>query len=414
MKKITVRVQEDHLENLARSRPMTAIAELIWNALDAEATEVRVEFEENDLGGVETIRILDNGHGLYYDDAFIVFQNLGGSWKRSGFRTHQQKRMLHGKFGKGRFRAFSLGNRVCWNTVYLEDGAYFQYRIEGQAENLGEFGIEEARGVTEAREQRSGMVVEITQTPDNAGLLRGVKALEEITNLFALYLRQYPGLRLVYDGVPIDPANAETRFADYTLDDLVLQNGERVAATLAIVEWDIPGKRGVYLCDENGFMLHNALPRLHFRGFSYTAYLKSAHLPVLDREGLLQAGDLSEDLRQLLDSARAKLREHFTLREAEKARDTLSLWKEQDIYPYRNAPKNDSEANERRIFDIYATHLDQIFPDFSRSSLRSKRLFLRLFQELVGVQPTRIARILDEVLEFPEEKEGQILELVQQ
>ncbi len=414
MKKITVQVQEDHLENLARSRPMSALAELIWNAFDAEATEVRVEFDENDLGGVDAIRIVDNGHGLYYDDAFIVFQNLGGSWKRGGNRTHQQRRVLHGKFGKGRFRAFSLGNRVRWNTVYDEAGRRYQFVIEGHAASLGEFDIEDARGTVENPEKATGMVVEITQTPDNTGLLRGGKALEEVTNLFALYLRQYPGVRLIYDGTPIDPANAESRFSDYTLEELVMQNGERVSAALTIIEWDIPGKRGLFFCDENGFMLHPALPRLHFRGFSYSAYLKSAHLPVLDREGLLETGELSDDIRQLLDAARAKLREHFTLREAERAKDTLSLWKEVGIYPYRNAAKDDSEANERRIFDIYATHLHQIFPDFAKSSLSGKRLTLRLFQELVAIQPTRIARILDELLDFPEEKEDQILELAQQ
>lgn len=414
MKKITVQVQEDHLENLARSRPMSAIAELIWNALDAEATEVRVEFEENELGGTDVIRVADNGHGLYYDDAFIVFQNLGGSWKRGGTRTHEYKRMLHGKFGKGRFRAFSLGNHVRWNTVYDEAGRRYQFTIEGHAESLGEFSIEDARGVADDPGKPTGMVVEITQTPENTGLLRGGKAIEEVTNLFALYLRQYPGLRLVYDGVPIDPANAESRFAEYQLDELVMQNGERVSAALTVIEWDIPGKRGVFFCDENGFMLQTALPRLHFRGFSYSAYLKSAHLSVLDREGLLQAGELSDDVRQLLDAARAQLREHFTLREAERARDTLALWRELGIYPYRNSPRDDGEANERRIFDIYATHLHQIFPDFARSSLSGKRLTLRLFQELVAIQPTRIARILDELLDFPEEKEGEILELARQ
>ena len=160
-------------------------------------------------------------------------------------------------------------------------------------------------------------------------------------------------------------------------------------------------------------MLENALPRLHFRGFSYTAYLKSSYLSTLDREGLLQSGELSADVRQLLDAARAKLREHFTRREAERAQDTIARWKELEIYPYRNAPKDDSEANEQRIFNIYATHLHQIFPSFARTGLRNTQLTLRLIQEVVHVQPTRIARILDELLEFPEEKEDEILELVQ-
>jgi hypothetical protein len=159
-------------------------------------------------------------------------------------------------------------------------------------------------------------------------------------------------------------------------------------------------------------MLHNALPRLYFRGFSYTAYVKSAHLARLDREGLLQAADLVSDLRLILDAARAKLREHFALREAEKAQDVLSLWKEQEVYPYTEAPSNDNEMNERRIFDIYATHLNQIFPDFATLSVRNRRLMLALVSELVACEPTRVARVLDSIVDFPEDKEEEIRELV--
>jgi hypothetical protein len=411
VKRITVEVREDHLENLARTKPINAIAELIWNALDAEATKVKVVFEENELEGLETIRVQDNGTGLHYDDAFIVFRNLGGSWKRDGFLTHQERRVLHGKYGKGRFRAFSMGNHVTWNTVYEEACKQFGYQIHGRAATLGEFSISNPMGQPEAS---TGMEVAISALQSNVDVLRGVKAVEEITQVFAPYMRQYPNVRIVYDGVPLDPANAEERTTHYDLGELVMPNGERATATLTVIEWNIPRKRGVFLCDAQGFMLHKALPRLHFRGFSYTAYLKSDHVAQLDREGLLQIEDLSPDLRQLLDATRAKLREHFTLREAERAQDIVRVWKENGLYPYACEPASLGEENERRIFDIYATHLNQIFPDFASSSVRNKRLTLRLIRELIGSDPTRVARILDELLEFPEEKEEEILELAGQ
>ncbi|MCK5863212.1 MAG: ATP-binding protein [Candidatus Hydrogenedentes bacterium] len=409
MKVITVEVREDHLENLAQTRPLVALAELIWNALDAEATETRVEFVENELQGIDTIRIIDNGHGLHYEDSFLVFRNLGGSWKRKGKRTHERRRMLHGKYGKGRFRAFSLGNTVSWHSTYKDGSDVYRYHISGDAAKLGEFSVHNQRG--KPQDTSSGMTVEIGQVSDGAGVLRGVKAMEDITNLFALYLRQYPDTRIVYDGIPLDPVNAEHRFTRYTLDPMVMEGGERVTAELDVVEWNLPGKRGVVLCDENGFMRINALPRLHFRGFSYTAYLKSEQVAILDREGLLETGELYPDLRQLLDAARAKLREHFTLREAEEAQDVIDFWKESSLYPYASAPRTPAEINEQRIFDIYATHLDRIFTDFSTVSLRTKRLVLRLIQELVHADPVRVASILDELITFPEEAEEKIMAL---
>jgi hypothetical protein len=245
------------------------------------------------------------------------------------------------------------------------------------------------------------------------GQLRGVKAVQEVTDIFALYLRQYPDVRIVYDNVRIDPGNAELRCTEYPLEPMITESGERVEASMTVVEWNLAGKRGVYFCDENGFMLQCVLPRLHFRGFSYTAYVKSAHNRKLDREGLLQTGDLSPDVRQLLEAARRKLREHFTLREAEFSRGILEEWREQGLYPYAGEAATEVDITERRIFEIYATHLNQIFPDFATSSPRNRRLVLRLLQELVRSEPTRVARLLDELVSFPEEKEEEILELVQ-
>jgi len=35
------------------------------------------------MGGVESILVADNGHGINYVDAIPAFENLGGSWKNT-------------------------------------------------------------------------------------------------------------------------------------------------------------------------------------------------------------------------------------------------------------------------------------------------------------------------------------------
>jgi hypothetical protein len=44
---VDVEVDVDHLDRLEQSKPASAFAELVWNALDADATEVRVSFERS-------------------------------------------------------------------------------------------------------------------------------------------------------------------------------------------------------------------------------------------------------------------------------------------------------------------------------------------------------------------------------
>jgi hypothetical protein len=49
---IEVQLDPHHLETLTRATPLTGIIELLWNALDADATDVRVVLVENELVGL--------------------------------------------------------------------------------------------------------------------------------------------------------------------------------------------------------------------------------------------------------------------------------------------------------------------------------------------------------------------------
>lgn len=91
MKTLTVQVKEDHLRTLSRAKkPILAVAELIWNGLDADAQLVSVALEKTPLGGLERIRVTDNGHGLAYKDAEDEYSSLGGSWKRPKRRSKER------------------------------------------------------------------------------------------------------------------------------------------------------------------------------------------------------------------------------------------------------------------------------------------------------------------------------------
>jgi hypothetical protein len=131
MKKIAVSVKGDHIEALAATkRPAASVAELIWNGLDADADTVAVRFDENALGGLDAIRVRDNGDGIRYDELESLFGSLGGAWKSSKNRT-KTGRSLHGKSGKGRFRASSLGDLVEWKTTSERNDGLVDFTIKG-------------------------------------------------------------------------------------------------------------------------------------------------------------------------------------------------------------------------------------------------------------------------------------------
>src|SRR5438552_1888999 len=81
--RVHVEAQADHLESLSRAKTINALAELIWNALDADADLVNIAVTDNELGTPIEVRVLDNGSGINLNDAKSAFGNLGGSWKRN-------------------------------------------------------------------------------------------------------------------------------------------------------------------------------------------------------------------------------------------------------------------------------------------------------------------------------------------
>src|SRR5687768_5308085 len=119
---LNLHAKQDFLERDASTRdPVRALAELVWNALDADATKIEVILERNDLGGLGAIRVVDNGNGISAESATHDFGNLGDSWKRSAHRTSRLGRAIHGKEGRGRLRFFSLAQRARWFTTTVAE-----------------------------------------------------------------------------------------------------------------------------------------------------------------------------------------------------------------------------------------------------------------------------------------------------
>ena len=133
VKKYRIEVQKDHISKIATGSPESALAELIWNSFDADATKVEIWFHEGEIG-IDEILIRDNGVGIPYGDAEKLFVSLGGSWKARKQKT-SKGRFLHGKDGEGRFKAFVLGRVVDWNVIYKDGEQYMQYTIQELADS---------------------------------------------------------------------------------------------------------------------------------------------------------------------------------------------------------------------------------------------------------------------------------------
>jgi sensor histidine kinase regulating citrate/malate metabolism len=101
----SVSAHSDHINKItAVKKPILALAELAWNAFDADASRVDITLEPGALGGLDAIEVVDDGWGMSPERAKKSFSGLGGSWKKLTAKTEHADRLIHGKEGQGRFK----------------------------------------------------------------------------------------------------------------------------------------------------------------------------------------------------------------------------------------------------------------------------------------------------------------------
>jgi len=411
MKQIHVKVRSDHLERqVSVAKPILAVTELVWNALDADAKKVRVELGYNKMNGLQSITVIDNGHGLSYADAIPAFENLGGSWKSSQAKSKGEGRLLHGKAGKGRFRAFFLGDQVTWKTFYEDKGSVQQLTIQGTRSKLGVFTLSEP---VPAKRERTGTEVKISEIQRNFPSLEGPNAVQEMAGQLALYLRKYPAVQVFYNGTVVDPSSVEDLVTDYPLGEIRLDNDRVIVdAQITVIEWKAVAERSMLLCDADGFALAEIPSGVQAPGFNFTVYLRSNYIRELDQAGALIFEELDPNFRKLLDAARNAVKDHFRRRKAELAVNIVKEWKEQEIYPYEGEPRSLLEQAERQVFDVVALNVSEYLTDFDKTDARSKRFSLRLLRQAIEESPGAVQKIIQDVLDLPADKRDDLAALL--
>ena len=411
-KTFQVQVQDDHLERIAQTRkPVLALAELIWNAVDADARRIQVTLIDNDLGGLKAIEVADDGHGIPYDEAEALFSRLGGSWKQSRRYSSEENRILHGKEGRGRFRAFALGRVVDWDVRAADaTGVLQRYRISMVRDHLRRVEMSDTAPV--ANGLRRGVTVTVSEPEHDFRSLRDETAVDDLAQIFALYLRQYQDVQIVYSGKPISPQSVEDQSTPYELLQIETSDGRKLPASLEIVEWRIKAQRRLFFCNGMGFPLEETSPGIHAPGFEFTVYLKSDYFAELLDSNTLALANMDPAVERCLYTAKDVMREHFRRRAAEKAAGLVAEWRNENIYPYDGEPTSIVERAEREVFDVLALNVNAYLPEFSVSDEKSKRFQFRLLRQAVEHAPTDVARIVNEVLDLPTDRQRELVTLL--
>lgn len=391
MAELHLEAGEDHVERLAHENdPVRAVVELIWNAVDAEATTVAVSFEKNELDAVTVVTVTDNGHGIDREDLPSTFGRIGGSWKRLTAKTKNGKRGLHGKRGEGRLRAFALGSRVAWVSHSVDVTGQFQrVEITGTTDRRHIFPADSSP----ATDVPTGTTVTAwNDSQKSLGILESEQTLSVLRSHFAPVLMNDADLTITYNGAALDPSDEIVHTADIPLmffDD----GGKDYHAQLRIITWRSGSHRAIYYGQDGEHFLYEESAKDVESQFRYSAYVT---WDGFDDEALstVGLGDMATGpVAALWSAAREGIREYFAGRRRERRREQVTKWKKDKVYPYEGEPQSEPEKAERAVFDVVSGALSPQIPSKSADA----RLALALLRDALQSDPEKLTTIIHEV-----------------
>lgn len=399
-RKFAVQLHADQFDKLARpSQPVAAVAELIWNGLDAEAERIEVVIDRTPLGAVISVIVRDWGHGMASHEIDRDFMQLGGSWKKYHQSSKNGLRLIHGRKGEGRFRAFAIGESVEWETTArTPTGELERLIITGQI-GVAEF---EVSGPVTVTDSPTGTVVRITTPREHTNRLLAESAFSNLLSQFTLFLLRHPQVTIEYDGQRLDPEALIAKQSEIELTDPAITPRHK-HPIVRILEWNQYGskiKPSLLLCGVDGTVLYEDNERLPtLADFPYTAYVLwqgfQEHADTLD---LINFGHT--EVSPVLEAAREAIKCRVDEVAAERRSQIIEQWKTADVYPLRSEPKTPAEQRGRDLFDLVAV---TAAPAVSTDPMQAK-LTLRLLREALEESPAALHRVLKEVLELTPEQ----------
>src|SRR5690606_25575861 len=333
---IDIGVEKDHIESLTKASGTNSLAELLWNSLDADATEINVDYKQTKLGGYEYIKVTDNGHGLTYEKAQDIFSRIGGSEKK--IKTQSPNgRQYHGKEGKGRYKGLSLGDFVKFTSVYEGKNGFSEFTLTIDRNHLSKTELSDLKQLKKG-EGTAGFKVEINninlKNADQALKLENRKELEE---KFASYWISYPKFKIFFNG-------NELRF------DSLIKNSEQIEIKaevgelsykfiIKILEWNFENKKKTYLCNAQGIPFQETNLGLR-SSIPISIFIQSVYIEKLHRENTLDLFEADEILVGIMKSAKDFAREYVKRRLHEYSKEFIQELKQKGLYPYKEPAEN--------------------------------------------------------------------------
>lgn len=406
-----------------------AIAEYIWNGLDANANQIDVDFildEENiELEIYKSISISDNGTGIPFDEIKIKFGKVLESPKGQSSGTDKST-LIHGKNGYGRYTFYSFAEHARWDTTYYQDHKYFNFNIEIDGSSLHDYGISEAIQVKE----ESGPGTKVVFTGIDHKL--SPKAITDILipylkSEFAWYLIVRPDCKTRINGeiLTYDDLIAETEEQTIVVID---KKGEDHEFNFTYIEWKEK------LRDESSriYMLNSAMElkrstttKLNNKGDNFwhsiivvNDFFDNINIYDSDDEDVTRKNlfsDLAEqyiyrNLIEKLNNFLSEKRRPFLKKHATRL---IAQYESEKVFP--DFGNNAWDKIRKSELEDVVKGLYEVQPKiFTGLNLEQKKIFLQLLNELMDEDQRKpLLKIIEAVVELSDDERQDLVKILE-
>lgn len=320
-------------------KPYRAIAEYIWNGIDAGASTVEISYDCNALENVTNLTIKDDGDGIPFS---LVDQKFTPVLSSEKAEQEVQHSLIHGKNGLGRLTFFHFAQKAKWKTCYkAEGGNKLSYEIAVDADNIDNYlpSVE-----TQAQEESTGTSISFENIYDLSDYYMQNELKRFLQKEFAwlLELKKENGISILIQGSPLEYEN-------------IVQ--DRESTTLAVdtytfevtfIRWASKLNRHYsrYYCKDNSNNFKYSRPTtLNNRGdeFYHSVYITSDYFEnftpgtPLAANDLLGNNDQSEEFKELIKRINELLRTKRKPFIVEHAKNLADEYEKSGIFPEFNS-----------------------------------------------------------------------------
>lgn len=372
--------------------PWQPIAELIWNGFDANATEVSVVIRQNEMQGVDSISVIDNGDGIDFTRPLDNFRRFNDSLKK---KSHS----MHGSKGRGRLAFHKICNRAIWYTKHENQDAY----IEVESSHLRDI-----QGTTIPPEDQNAL---LSQLPSGTcvELLNFTRPLPHLENLlyqlsleFGWHLALNPSKRILINGELVVPPPHTRVENKIRIDDEDF--------TIELIHWNQKlrsEKSYNYLLDSCGNVIFHMPSSLNHKPGYYTSlFISSAWFDAYSSDQTLsqelEALTHTKTWKQVSKSILDFAQEHYRTFLITQADEQIEELVEQGEFPdYKELSPAYSEWRLSHLKTIVRAIIISDPKIFKKGTKRQRKIIIRLLDRIaVSNENDALLDVLEGVIDL--------------